>query len=674
MTIFSKKDGTLYYSCKGQHLRIDAWGENSLRIRAAMGSSLKNDKDIPQALLTPQKSSSDSITITDTYAEIINGNIKATIDYNIPSDDNSNKHNGRIVFYNIKTNNIVLEEYLFQTKFSETARKIYPTRDGLHELFIRFKSDRNEKIYGLGQHHNKSLNQKGCMIEMRQRNRDIIVPFMISNKGYGFLWNNPGVGRFTSSIESTVWESAGAFQLDYWVTVGDTPQEILSNYMQATGIPGNFPDWGTGFWQCKLRYKTQDELLEIAREYKKRNLPISVIVIDFFHWSAQGDWDFDYEAWPNPQAMINELDDMGIKVMVSVWPTVSTASRNFAELRERGFLARGREGNLSLFPFAEVGIKSEQYVYFYDPTNPDARDYLWSQLKKNYFEKNIKCYWLDACEPETIHGKTEEILFHQGPGIALANSYPFLHEMGVYENMKNEGMKDPINLCRSAWAGSQRYGAAVWSGDIPSSFGSFKRQIRSGLNMAMSGIPWWTTDIGGFTGGDIDSPTFRELIVRWFQYGVFCPIFRLHGFRLSKNSELLLGSGNDNEVWSFGDENYKILKKYMELREKMRPYIIKQFTKCSSNGTPIMRPLFFDFPHDKKTWDIENQYMFGSNYLIAPIEEEQISERIVYLPSEAEWTNAWTGEKFQGGKEIITKAPLEIIPFFIKNDAQNPLK
>ena len=674
MSVFIESNGTLFFSYRAQNLRIDAWGENSFRIRAALGSALKCDTELPQALLEQSKNKADSIKISDSLAEIVNGKIKATIDFNIPAEDNSNKHNGRIVFYNTETGNIVLEEYLFQTKLCESARKIYPTSQGLHELFVRFKSDRNEKIFGLGQHHNRILNQKGCMIELRQRNRDVTIPFMISSNGYGFLWNNPGVGRFTSSVESAIWEAKGAYQLDYWVTVGDTPQEILGSYMKSTGIPGDVPDWVTGFWQCKLRYKSQDELLNVAREYKKRKLPISVIVIDYFHWSAQGDWDFDPIHWPDPEAMMEELESMGIKVMISVWPSVSTKSRNFEELRDKGYLTRGRDGNLFLFPFAEVGIDPQQYVYFYDPTNPDARDFYWAQVKKNYFDRNIKCYWLDACEPETIHGKTEEMALHQGPGVAIANAYPFVHEMGMYENMKKDGVENPINLCRSAWAGSQRYGVAVWSGDIPSSFGSFRRQVRSGLNMAMSGIPWWTTDIGGFTGGKIDDPSFRELIVRWFEYGVFCPLLRLHGVRLSSSSQILLGSGDENEVWSFGQRNYEILKKYLELREKLRPYIKKQFEKCSVDGTPIMRPVLYDFPYDNKVWDIENEFMFGSDYLVAPVEDEGETSRVVYLPEGSVWCNAWTGEEVKGGAEIMVSAPLEQIPFFVRDGASNPLE
>ncbi len=674
MGVFLESNGTLFFSYRAQNLRIDAWGEDSFRIRAALGSALKDDDAIPQALLTPSKKKADSIQIKNDLAEIVNGKLKATIDFNIPAEDNTNKHNGRIVFYNTETGKVVLEEYLFQTKLNEAARKIYPTAEGLHELFVRFKSDREEKIFGLGQHHNRILNQKGCMLELRQRNRDVTIPFMLSSNGYGFLWNNPGIGRFTSSVESTVWEAKAAYQLDYWITLGDTPQVILGNYMQATGVPGNIPEWATGFWQCKLRYKSQEELLSIAREYKQRGLPISVIVIDYFHWSAQGDWDFDPKYWPDPEGMVEELENLGIKVMVSVWPTVSTKSRNFAEMRDRGFLTRGRDGNLFLFPFAEVGIDPEQYVYFYDPTNPEARDYYWAQVKQNYFDRKIQCYWLDACEPETIHGKTEEMALYQGPGVAIANAYPFLHEMGMYENMQKAGLENPINLCRSAWAGSQRYGAAVWSGDIPSSFGSLKRQIRSGLNMSLSGIPWWTTDIGGFTGGKIDDPEFRELVVRWFQYGVFCPLFRLHGVRISSSSKILLGSGDDNEVWSFGAESYEIITKYLELREKLRPYISELFKRCALDGTPLMRPLFYDYPEDKAAWNIENEFMFGPDYLVAPVEEINAVARSVYLPEGVNWINAWTGEETEGGAEVQVAAPLAQIPLFIRKGAENPLQ
>ncbi len=669
-----EKNSCLYFKSKGETLFIEPWNNDSFRIRAVLGDSFRTDEKIPQALLEKQDETAPVIRVEQDYGLISNGKLEARILRNVDKDEKSDDHNGQIVFTNLQTGKVILKEYLFQTKFHETSRELFQREEGLFEISQSFKSDRTEKLYGMGQHHNGMLNQKGCMVEMRQRNRDITVPFVVSSYGYGMLWNVPGTGRFTSSMEQTRWEAYGAYQLDYWVTTAETPAAILMNYMKATGTPGKFPHWATGFWQCKLRYLNQDELLDVAREYKKRGLPISVIVIDYFHWSAQGDWDFDKEAWPDPDAMMKELEEMGIKVMISVWPTVSTYSRNYNELNERGLLVRGRSGNPALFPFYEVGKDGDQWVHYYDAMNKAGRDFIWKEVKENYYDRGIDIYWLDACEPESIYGKTEEFMFDNGPGIAVANVYPLLHEQGFYENMKEAGTEEVVNLCRSAWAGSQRYGAAVWSGDIPSTFGSFRRQIRSGLNMVMSGIPWWTTDIGGFTGGEIDDPGFQELIARWFAYGAFCPIFRLHGVRKSENNAMGLGSGAENEVWSFGEENYEILTMYMKLREVMRPYIQKQFDKCTLDGTPIMRPLLYDFPTDENCWEVDDQFMFGGDYLIAPIDRKGIRDREVYLPAGEDWINAWTGENFKGGRSYTVPAPIAEIPFFVRKGASNPLE
>jgi alpha-D-xyloside xylohydrolase len=269
----------------------------------------------------------------------------------------------------------------------------------------------------------------------------------------------------------------------------------------------------------------------------------------------------------------------------------------------------------------------------------------------------------------------DNLRFHIGNGLAVANAYPVLHERGFYENMRAEGQTHILNLCRSAWAGSQHYGVAVWSGDINSTFKALQEQIRAGLNMALSGMPWWTTDIGGFYGGVPESPAFRELVVRWFQYSVFCPLFRLHGYRhATHDSSLMLQSGGPNEAWSFGDEAYAIIKDLLFLRERLRPYIMEQMLLAHEKGIPPMRPLFFDFVEDENCASIEDQFLFGPDLLVAPILEAGARQRELYLPAGTTWTDAWSGQTFEGGQRIVAEAPLERIPVYLRGNALLPIR
>ncbi|HTK10944.1 MAG TPA: TIM-barrel domain-containing protein, partial [Ktedonobacteraceae bacterium] len=398
-------------------------------------------------------------------------------------------------------------------------------------------------------------------------------------------------------------------------------------------------------------------------------------VIDFFHWTLQGDWRFDPVAWPDPAAMVQELESMGVKALVSVWPTVNPLSENYDKMLERGLLLRTERGMPHLMSFRDNRPEGPVAVAYYDSTNPEARDFIWEQVYENYFKYGIKSWWLDACEPEMFPMDADNLRFHIGTGAAVANAYPLLHERGFYEHQIQAGESEVLNLCRSGWAGSQRYGSLIWSGDINSTFETLQMQVRAGLNMAMSGIPWWTTDIGGFYGANIDSPYFRELVVRWFQYAVFCPVFRLHGYRLeSESAEQMLVSGASNEAWSFGDEAYEIIKDLLFLRERLRPYVEAQMHIAHEKGLPPMRPLFFDFPEDKKSAEIDDQFLFGPDILVAPILEEGARSRTVYLPSGTTWTDAWSGEKLEGGRSFAVEAPLNRIPVYLRGDANLPIR
>jgi alpha-D-xyloside xylohydrolase len=338
---------------------------------------------------------------------------------------------------------------------------------------------------------------------------------------------------------------------------------------------------------------------------------------------------------------------------------------------EKGYLIRTERG-------FRIAMDFQGNSVHYDATNPEARAYLWEKAKKNYYDKGIKIFWLDEAEPEYSVYDYDNYRYHLGPDLAVGNIYPAMYAKTFFDGMKAAGQHNILNLLRCAWAGSQRYGALVWSGDIHSSFESLRNQLAAGLNMGIAGIPWWTTDIGGFHGGVVSDPRFHELLVRWFEYGCFCPVMRLHGDREPHKPQFgttggaTCISGADNEVWSYSDEVYEICKQYLFLRENLRPYIGTLMKAANEKGTPVIRPLFYDFPDDKAAWEVENQFMFGPNYLVAPVLYEGERERRLYLPAGTTWTNAWTGEQAAGGQTLTVSAPLDTIPVFTRDGTTLP--
>ena len=655
--MLKQENGRIIYHYDAEELWIESWGKNAVRIRATKNAEMPKDN---WALLSAEEVET-QIEITEDGATLRNGKVKVSI-----------SNGGKITIYNQK-GKLLLEEYwrnrrdLRDSKCSAIeveAREFRPNVGGDYHLTMRLQSlDKNEKIYGMGQYQQPYLNLKGADLELAHRNSQASVPFAISSMGYGLLWNNPGVGRVVFGNNIISYESYATKILDYWFVVEDTPAKIEETYAKATGTVPMMPEYGLGFWQCKLRYQTQEELLEIAREYKRRNLPLDVIVVDFFHWPKQGDWKFDADYWPNPDEMIRELEAMNVKLMVSIWPTVDRESENYEEMLEKGYLIRTERG-------FRTGLNFEGATIHYDATNPNARKFLWEKVKTNYYDKGIKIFWLDEAEPEYSAYDFDNYRYFRGTDLEIGNIYPVEYARTFYEGMQAEGQKNIVNLLRCAWAGSQRYGALVWSGDIASSFESMRNQLAAGLNMGLAGIPWWTTDIGGFHGGDPNDSAFRELFVRWFQWGTFCPVMRLHGDREPRQPQYgTTGgahccSGAANEVWSYGEDVYKICVKYMNIREKMRGYTRKLMEEAHIKGTPIMRTLFYEFPEDKECWEIEDEYMYGDKYLIAPILEAGVNERRIYLPVGVQWKECNCGCIYYGGQYITLTVSLDSMPVF----------
>lgn len=653
-----EKDKIIYHY-DAEELWIEPWGKDSVRIRATKSSFIPERK---WALLEPEPVNC-TVRADENGADLVNGKIRVHL-----------TSSGKITIYN-QNDKLLLEEYWRNRKdvtdpkcsaVEIEAREFKPNIGGKYHLTVRFESlDREEKIYGMGQYQQPYLNLKGTDLEMAQRNSQASVPFAVSSLGYGILWNNPGVGRAVFGKNIMSFENYAVEVMDYWVTAGDTPAEIVEAYGRAAGTVPMMPEYGLGFWQCKLRYQTQEELLEVAREYKKRKLPIDVIVIDFFHWPKQGEWKFDPAYWPDPDGMIRELKEMGIELMVSVWPTVDRESENYDEMLEKGYLVRTERGY-------RTGLDFQGTTVHFDATNPQAGEYVWRKIEKNYYDRGIKIFWLDEAEPEYTVYDFDNYRYYLGTDLEVGNIYPLEYAKIFYEGMKRRGQKNIVNLIRCAWAGSQRYGALVWSGDIASSFESMRNQLAAGLNMGLSGIPWWTTDIGGFHGGNPEDPAFQELFVRWFQWGTFCPVMRLHGDREPRQPQqghsggASCCSGAPNEVWSYGEKVYHICRKYMKLREDMRDYSRKLMQEAHEKGTPVMRTLFYEFPEDKICWTIEDEYFYGGDILVAPVFEPGAKWRRVYLPDGADWKDAESGKVYSGGQTIEVPVDLETIPYFIR--------
>ena len=655
--MFECKDGALYFSRRGERVCVQALGKDGLRVRATMRPQFDGgDRALTGAAAHPA-----AVETGAFGARIRNGRIRCEV---TPL--------GQMRFF--KDDTPVLCEYyrMYGYDMPHTpslrllAREFVPARGGDHSLMARFEANEGEKLFGMGQYQQPFLDLKGCKLELAPRNSQASVPFALSSLGYGFFWNEPAVGSVEFAKNVTEWRAESTKQLDYWVAVGDTPKELVEKYTALTGRAPAFPESLLGLWQSKLRYRTQEEVLSVAREYHRRGIPLDVIVIDFFHWTRQGDWKFDRKYWPDPAAMVRELKSYGTRCMVSIWPTVDKKSENFAEMDEAGLLIRPERGN-QCFDFL-----GDSFIY--DATNPAARRYIWEKCRKNYYESGIDLFWLDEAEPEYTIYQFDNYRYHSGTALQTANLYPVCHAQAFYEGQRAAGQKEVCNLIRCVWAGSQKYGVVLWSGDIQGNFETLRDQFAAGLNVGLAGIPWWTTDIGGFF-VDVKDPRHKELLLRWFEWAAFCPVLRLHGDKGPSDIPLLdaehdwgggfCHTGLPNELWSYGEEAERVLEKYLRLRLALKPYIASLMREASENGSPLLRTMFYEFPEDAACWELTDQYMFGSRYLVAPVLYEGMRVRRVYLPA-GRWKALEGGAEYEGGRTITVAAPLDVIPVFEK--------
>ncbi|HYK37295.1 TIM-barrel domain-containing protein [Alloacidobacterium sp.] len=542
-------------------------------------------------------------------------------------------------------------------------RKLEPTvTDGVRTLqaSVWFALTPEERLYGLGQHQDALLNQRNLEFELTQDNTNISIPVFLSSKGYGVFWNNASATHWNNRFQPVVAiRSSMSSAVDYFFLYGPDFDKIIGGYRQLTGTAPLFPRWAYGFWQSKLAYNSQAEITDVADKYRNLKIPIDAIVLDAGWETSLGSRVFN-NNFPNRFELVQQLHSKHVHLMVSIWPLFQPGSATFHELLAKGLFVTPAKDSL---PPYYVGTR------LYDAFSPEARRVYWRQVRDSLYDAGVDAYWMDSDEPSDFYGEEHRSMLAGaataiGNGSRYLNLYPFMTTKAIYDGQREQtSRKRVFILSRSAFAGTQRNAAAVWSGDIATNFQTLRREIPAGLNFSMTGLPYWTTDIGGFLGGDTDDPAYREVFVRWFQYGAFCPVFRVHGTR----------SNHENELWSYGEQAQSILTLYDRLRYRLLPYIYSLAARTTLDGYTPMRALAFDFRSDPKALDINDEFMFGPSILVAPVTRAGAASREVYLPGHEDWYDFWTGERLSGGQEVNRQTPLQTMPLYVRSGTILPL-
>jgi alpha-D-xyloside xylohydrolase len=558
-----------------------------------------------------------------------------------------NRTTGAVGFYD-KTGKPVLEE-------EADGRSLTPDHVGqINSLNSRqaFVLAPGEAVYGLGQHQQGVMNYRGTTVHLQQENREVAVPVLVSSRGYGVLWDNPAitdVDAGKSNPDTLVWSSEAGDTIDYYFMFGPDLDQVIADYRDLTGTAPLFAKWAWGFWQCKEHYASQDELLQVAGWYREHHVPLDGVIQDWQYWAPNpwGSHRFDTNRYPDVAQMMRTLHGEHVHMLISVWARFDVGCSNALELERVGGLFSEKLPNV--YPKGEG--------QWYDPFNAASRNMYWQQISRNLFSLGIDGWWLDASEPELSGhwGEFRDYSTAAGPGAKVFNAYPLLHTAGVYQGQRTETpAKRVFILTRSAYAGQQRNAAVTWSGDIQGNWNVFARQIPAGLNFAVSGIPYWNTDIGGFFGGDPKDPKYAELFTRWFQFGAFCPMFRVHG------------TNHPKEMWRFDTNTESVLIDYDQLRYHLLPYVYSVSWMVTGKGYTMMRPLVMDFRQDTNVYEIKDQYMFGPSLMVCPVTQSRATSRPVYLPAGTGWVDFWTGKSYAGSQTVTAAAPIQTLPLFVR--------
>ncbi|TRX09503.1 glycoside hydrolase family 31 protein [Flavobacterium gawalongense] len=556
----------------------------------------------------------------------------------------------------------------------EYGTQFTPTVDVKKNSFTvrqAFKLDQDEAIYGLGQLQNGKLQQRNQRIVLKNGNMNVSFPYFLSSKGYGVFWDNYSATTFTDNAQETSMESLEDCS-DYYFMYGGSANGVVTQMRDLTGQAPMFPLWSYGYWQSKERYKNQQELMDVVAKYRELKVPLDGIIQDWQYWGKDSLWNqmgWDSATFPNPKGMADFVHKNNAHLMVVAWPGFGPETKQFTEFKDKNMLI-----DFDTWP-PKSGAKP------YDPYNPAARDIYWNYLNKGVFSIGVDAWWLDSSEPDHINVKDAD--FNQptylGSYRSVLNAFPLTHVSGVYDHQRaTTSDKRVFILTRSAFVGQQRYGANTWSGDIQSTWESLGKQIPAALNFSLSGVPYWNADIGGFFAGRWEkdggenNPEFRELYVRWLQFGTFTPMMRSHGTQIPR------------EIYNFGKKgvwSYDAIEKNINLRYSLLPYLYSTAWEVTSQSASIMYALPLVFENDPKVRDIKDEFMFGHSFLVAPVvkpmytgkKEDKVFEdfsttgsREVYLPKGANWFDFWTGEKLNGGQSVTKETPINIIPLYVK--------
>jgi alpha-D-xyloside xylohydrolase len=544
-----------------------------------------------------------------------------------------------------------------------------------------FAAPADEHYYGLGQNQEGILDYRGRTIDCKHyyeapAGETVCVPFLVTNKGYGIVWDNPSDTVVSAGLNGrTVWQSKVGERVSYFVITGSTLDDLYAGYRKITGVTPLPPKAAFGYIQSKARYETQKQVLDVADGYRTRGYPLDIMVVDWFYWTRMGQLDINAADFPDPKAMNQRLHDQGVHSIISVWPRFEKESRYFDFLAAKGWLLKDKDGN----PVDGSAMRSDRAGALIDSTNHQAREWFWDRIRDNIASQGFDWFWLDETEPDLV---PDGYFYSIGSGDRYHNLFPLVHTQGVAEGSRRDRPnKRNLILARAAYLGSQRYGSLFWSSDINPTWEALKRQIPTGLDFTASGLAYWGNDIGGWqwlpqshtperaplvdpsdarsvVGHNDDYP---ELITRWYEYAVFTPTVRAHGSR------------KDTEIWAYGKQAEAVIGKYLRLRYALIPYIYSLGKHTYDTGAPFMRALFMDFPNDANVANLGDEYMFGPAFLVAPMTEQGRETRQVYLPADSDWYNYWTNEKVKGGQTVTVAAPIDIVPLFVRAGSIIPM-